>query len=156
MNRYFNFYVREFVYILYKSKDMNLRDFWKEKFGVLKAKCGEICCVGKHGLIIPYNAAVCERGFSEQNRHITKARPNISTSLLRDLLMICLEGPEFGTARFFNVIERAMKIWELSKSKSKSSSFSYLIFVYILNDITHIFTFYQKNHQSVSSSQFFT
>ncbi len=110
--RYYNFYVKEFVYILYKW-NMELRDFWKTKYNEIKQKCGEISCVGKHGLIIPYNATVCERGFSEQNRHITKARPNIGTALLRDLLMICLEGPKFGSAKFFNIMERALIVWKL-------------------------------------------
>ncbi len=69
-------------------------------------------------MIIPYNATVCEREFSEQNRHITKARPNIGTDLLRDLLMICLEGPEFGSAQFINVMERASIVWKLPKPEN--------------------------------------
>ncbi len=96
---------------------MNLRDFWKLLYKDLKAKCGEMCDIGKHGLIIPYNAAICERGFSEQNKNITKQRPGISTKLLRALLMICLEGPKFGSIKFFNVMERALKIWGLRKNK---------------------------------------
>ncbi len=64
---------------------MILRDFWKLLYKDLKAKCGEMCDIGKHGLIIPYIMLLFVKEDFRNKIKILQNKAGISTKLLRDL-----------------------------------------------------------------------
>ncbi len=88
---------------------MRKRKFWKVRYEELKNKCEGIALIGRHNLIV--------RGFSAQNGNITKGRTSIQTPLLRDLLMIILEGPDIGTEDFYKVMIRALRLWTITERR---------------------------------------
>lgn len=45
-------------------------------------------------LVLPISAAVCERGFSTQNRIKSDVRASLHTDTVEDLIRISVEGPE--------------------------------------------------------------
>ncbi len=66
--------------------------------------------MGKHTLIAPWAAAICDRGFSEQNNNVTKRRTCILTPVLRDLMMICLNGPHWNEhEKLLDILMRALR-----------------------------------------------
>eukprot|EP01083_Nonionella_stella_P313193 1123173_1 len=109
--------IREYIWILHRNKGKvtNKKRFWMQRWRDLKKKCFAIALMGRHHLIAPWNTGICERGFSEQNMNITKMRVKIETPLLRDLMMIVLNGPSTGTEEFHAVIVRALKRWSINK-----------------------------------------
>eukprot|EP01083_Nonionella_stella_P062494 162447_1 len=108
--------LRNYIWILYTNKIKSKKLFWERKFGELKKRCLAIAVLGRHHLIAPWNTGICERGFSEQNQNITKLRVRIETELLRDLMMVALNGPDIGTKEFYDVIIRALKLWSVNKN----------------------------------------
>eukprot|EP01083_Nonionella_stella_P095258 267374_1 len=103
---------REYVYLLHKHKDWKMREFWKMKYKDIQRLCPATSAYGLHSLIAPWDAAMCDRGFSQQNLHITKNRTSIGTPLLRNLLMICLNGPEWKEhEKLYSILTKALIIW---------------------------------------------
>ncbi len=90
----------EFVYETYKHRKEPFRAFFKREYPNLKLKSPGLGLCGRHHLIIPFDAAICDRGFSIQNLIITKDRTLIKTAYLRDGMIVCIEGPKWanGTA----------------------------------------------------------
>eukprot|EP01083_Nonionella_stella_P292591 995096_1 len=103
---------REYVYFLHKNSRLTMRDFWKLKYCEIKARCPATSKYGLHNLIAPWDAAMCDRGFSEQNLHITKNRTSIGTPLLRDLLMLWLNGLKWQQhQKLYAILTKALIIW---------------------------------------------
>ncbi len=48
---------------------------------------------------------------------MTKGRASMQTPLLRDLLMIILEGPDIGTDDFYEVMIRALRLWTIAERR---------------------------------------
>ena len=86
----------------------------------------------------PFAAAICDRGFSEQNLIITKRRTSILTPLLRDLMMICLNGQKWSDAdELLRVLMDALKLWSKNKLYDQYwpclQLFSSALFFFLLN-----------------------
>ncbi len=86
---------RDYSYLLYKCREWNKRDFWKYKYAEIKRVAPGHALLGRYILITPWNAAICDRGFSEQNLVVTKRRTSTKTRSLRNLMMIALNGPKW-------------------------------------------------------------
>ena len=64
-------------------------------------------------MVMPYQTADCERGFSEQNQTNTKLRSRLEQRSLCILMMIKLEGPPM---RDFN-FKKALLNWQQKKER---------------------------------------
>lgn len=75
---------------------ISIRAFWTFKFRELRKR---MTVIRKHclkSLLIPYNSACHERGFSVQNNILGKRRLRMKTKLLRDLMFIQMNGPKWN------------------------------------------------------------
>ncbi len=90
---------RDFTYEMYKNRNVPFRVQWKRNYGTISLKSPGHALLGRHHLIIPFDAAICDRGFSEQNLVITKDRTSIKTGYLRDSMIVCVEGPEWSEGK---------------------------------------------------------
>ena len=110
----------DLMYIMFKNKEKPFRVFWLS-FSIWKdacIHCPDICRIVKLAMILPFNSACCERGFSTQNKIITKERTRMSTKLLCNLMMIVLNGPKTCNLNdSHQLILKAMRKWFDAKQR---------------------------------------
>ncbi len=101
--------MRDFIYLLYKHRKWKFREFYKQKYSQIKIMAPNCGLLGRHTLIAAFNAAMCDRGFSEQNQFITKRRTCVGTPLLRNCMIINLEGPKWNEqTKLMNLMIRSV------------------------------------------------
>ena len=54
----------EYIYLLHKCRNWNMRSFWSMKYLQIMSRCKGIAVLGRHQLITPWAAAICNGGFS--------------------------------------------------------------------------------------------
>ena len=70
-----------------------------------------VCKLLEVAVLIPMSSVPCERGFSTQNRILTRFRTRLSTQALNDLMRISEDGPSFKQFDF----NRAVTTWKKEK-----------------------------------------
>ena len=85
----------------------HMRNLWAQLFNdaQLQQTYGNILMLVEISLVVALSSSVCERGFSTIKRVKSDWRAGLTTEMLDNLLMICIEGPDFeayDAARAFN------------------------------------------------------
>ena len=91
----------------------SMKVLWKLLFDFHKEVLPNMIKLANLALIMPYQTADCERGFSAQNGIKTARRNRLGKVNLNILMTIKCEG---GSIEHYN-FEKAVKIWKMKKDR---------------------------------------
>ena len=91
----------------------SIKDLWKMIFTYHRDTFPNMLVLARLALIMPYQTADCERGFSCQNGIKTSRRNRLQEKHLNDLMTIKIEGPRLEDM----VFQRAIISWKHKKER---------------------------------------
>ena len=92
----------------------SIKDLWKMIFTYHQDTFPNMLVLARLALIMPYQTADCERGFSCQNGIKTSRRNRLQEKHLNDLMTIKIEGPRLEDM----VFQRAIISWKHKKERN--------------------------------------
>lgn len=91
----------------------NMQGLWKIMHEYHKDTFPNLLRLASIALVMPYQTADCERGFSAQNQTKNKLRNKLEEKTLLRLMMIKLEGPPLRSFDF----DKAVNLWKRKKDR---------------------------------------
>eukprot|EP01083_Nonionella_stella_P073483 198752_1 len=93
-----------------RAKQTTTRLFWTLNNRELYPRMKYLRKHCQKSLLIPFNSACCERGFSKQNWILGNRRLSMSTDLLRNLMFIIMNGEKWeNDERLLEVLSKSIK-----------------------------------------------
>eukprot|EP01083_Nonionella_stella_P317938 1159913_1 len=93
-----------------RAKQTTTRLFWTLNNRELYPRMKYLRKHCQKSLLIPFNSACCERGFSKQNWILGNRRLRMSTDLLRNLMFIIMNGEKWeNDERLLEVLSKSIK-----------------------------------------------